>query len=1096
MKISLALLFTVVLQLYAGSSHAQRTRGAITMTNVSIEYLLEKIEETSDYVFLYNDKTIQGDRIVSVNNNSGNIQDILNEVFRGTNITYTIVDKQIILSTKKIDVVQQDPQMKVTGIVKDTHGEPLIGAAVTLKGANLGVVTDIDGNFNFDIPQSTKSPVLVISYIGYTTAEVSVTRPAMGTIVLQEDSKVLDEVVIVSYGTQSKRRITGAIQTVKSDELNALPVAQLTQKLQGKLAGVQINQITGIPGQGMSMRIRGQASITADSNPLFVVDGFPISGDIAHINPDEIESISVLKDASSTSLYGSRAANGVVIVTTRRAEKGASNLSVSAYVGVQAIPERGRPEMMNAAEFAQFKKEIAEENGWSVDPMFQNPSQYGKGTDWFDVITRNAMIQNYSVAYNTSTEKLSTAVTAGFMSQEGVLLNSDYNRFSLRLNSEYRFTDRIRIGFNAAPTVSTNKTPQSDGTWYNGAAMIQGALLTSPLAPYKNEDGTIPVNASGYGTADGPNYYNMVQEVKNTNKRVGLLANAFLEAEPLRNLLLKTSANVDLANAVSDNFNPASAGGIFNPGNPADVSRISASHYDHFYYTWLWENTASYRFALGNHGFDALAGFTMQKFREEKGEQHGRDFPDGRVQTLNAAKTITGKTDIQEWSMVSALFRLNYHYHNKYLLSLAFRTDASSRFGADNRWGNFPSISAGWVVSDENFMKNLDFISFLKLRASYGVTGNNNIGNYTHYARVVDTNYPLNDQVYSGKSLAGLTNNLLGWETTKQMDLGFDINFVNNRINFSYDYYRKTTDDLLYDVEIPISSNFFNYTTNIGKLRFWGHEFTLSTVNLDGDFRWTTDLNYSYNQNKVLALGTANAPIYGDHLITEVGKPIGQLYALIWDGIYMNQEDFDNSPKYDGAQVGMVKYKDIDGDGHVDNNDNDKETFGNSTPTSIFGITNNFAWKNFDLSIVASGAAGHKLMNYQERFVTNLDGSFNVLKDLAYRWRSEENPGKGVYGKVISGTTSQERDWSSSKFFYNAAYLNIRNITLGYRVPLSPKSPVRMLRLYASVQNAFIFTKYPGNNPEATQTKAIEAGIDYTTYPVPRTFSLGINLNF
>lgn len=997
-------------------------------------------------------------------------------------------------------VSAQTPK-SVKGVVADKENNSIIGASVLQKGTNNGVVTDLDGNFMLTMKEGAPK-VIVISYLGMKTREINVTKADLGQIILTEDAELLDEVVVVSYGKQSKRLITGSVQSVKATELADMPVAQLSQKLQGKLAGVQINQVTGIPGQGMEIRIRGQASISAGSDPLIVVDGFPITSALANINPDEIETISVLKDASASSLYGSRAANGVVLITTKRAKTGSSSLSVSAYMGLQQIPNELKPDMMNAREFAQFKKEIAEENGWEVPEMFRNPQQYGEGTDWFDVITRSALLQNYSVNYTTSTEKFSTSAIAGYMKQEGVLLNSDYDRFSLRINSDYKFNDKVRIGFNLAGTLTTNNTPNSDGTWYDSPSIIQSALLTSPLAPWKNEDGTIPINADdwaghSYGGSAGPNWYNQVQVVKNTGKSTNAIANAFLEYEPLKGLVLKTSFNGELFNSVNDSFTPSTAGSIFNPGSETDASRISGSHKNEYTYSWLWENTANYTFSLfDDHNFDLLAGWTAQKAHTEKGEMNGKDFPDNSIHTLNAAKTITGKTEIEDWTLLSFVARLNYNYKHKYLLSLAYRTDGSSKFGVDNRWGGFPSASVGWIVSEEKFMKALKPISYLKLRASYGVVGNNNVGNYTQYASLVNTNAAINNQYLSGKSLGGFSNAMLGWENTKEWDFGVDFGFLEGRINFSYDYYHKTTEDLLYNVELPISSGFNNFNTNIGKLAFWGHEFTLSTQNLTGTFKWNTDLNVAFNDNKVLALGTANATLYGDNTINEVGQRIGQLYGLVWDGVYWDQEDFDKSPKYIGAQVGTIKFKDMDGSKDVTNDERDKRPIGRTSPVATLGMTNTFSYRNFDLSVVMAGAFGHKMYNYMERFVTNLDGSFNVLREVNDRWRSEDSPGSGKHGKVISGTTGQERDWFSSNFVYDASYLTIKNITLGYTVPLKRQAGLKGLRIYGSVQQAFVFTSYPGNNPEASSSGGIKAGVDYTRYPVPRTFTLGINLNF
>ena len=988
----------------------------------------------------------------------------------------------------------------VSGTVLDVDLSPAIGASVFQKGTQNGTVTDLDGRFSLKMVPSG-AQVIVISHIQAVPQEIAVTSADAGTIVLEQNQ--LDAVVVVSYGEQSKRLVTGSIQSVGGAELADMPVAQVSQKLQGKIAGVQINQVTGIPGEGMEIRVRGQASITAGSNPLIVMDGFPINGDLSSVNPDEIESISVLKDASASSLYGSRAANGVILITTRRAKAGSSMLSVNASFGLQQIPSYLKPDMMNATEFAKFRREIYEENGWEVPTGLLDVGQFGEGTNWFDVITRVAKMQNYSVNYSTTTEKSSTAATLGYMSQEGVVLNSIFDRLSLRVNSDYKFTDRLKIGLNLSGAFSTYSRPNSDGTWYDSATIIQSAILTSPLAPYVNPDGSIPVNADEstpgayFGTA-GPNWYNQVQIVKHTGTRINTLANAFLQWEPVRNLTLKTSLNGEIYNAQSDSFTPSMAGSIFNPGVESDASRIHGSHSDVLQTNWMWESTANYKLDISNaHHFDVLAGWTIQKAQSKSGSMSGSDFPDNSIHTLNAAKTITGSTNMEAWTLASFVSRLNYNYKYRYLLSLAYRTDGSSKFGVDNRWGGFPSVSVGWIISEEPFMQNVTWLPLLKLRASYGVVGNNNVGNYTQYSSLVNTNTVINNQYLSGKSIAGFSNSMLGWENTREWDLGVDLSLFDQRLNISYDYYNKVTESLLYTVDLPTASGFTNFNANIGSLGFWGHEISVNSRNLTGAFKWTTDFNISFNDNIIYALDTNNAILYGDNTINEVGHRMGDLWGLEWTGVYKDDFDFITSPKWAGAQVGTIKYKDQDGDGIINNDDRDKTRIGRTSPVASLGMTNSFSYKGFDFSFVLQGAFGHKMYNYMDRFVTNLDGNFNVLREMDDRWRSEDSPGSGRHGKVISGTTDKERDWFSSNYVYDASYLTLKNVTLGYtHLFRNPDFKLHSARLYFTVQQAYVFTNYPGWNPEASASGGLSAGIDYTRYPVPRTWTVGLNLNF
>ncbi len=1071
----------------------------IPQSSLSLREVFIQIESQTKLSIDYDSKLIDDSRVIVNPPSNLPLDELLSVLFNEYDYTYSFFGNHIIInkSIETGNAANAKLDHIIVGKIADEKGNAMAGVHVMIKNTSIQTITDNAGYFTFKT--DTLPITAVISFIGYSKNEVAIKDTKPLNIYMIPSDIMLQELVVIGYGIQTKRSVTGAVQTLSADGLENLPVSQITQKLQGKLAGVQINQTTGIPGQGASVRVRGQASISAGSEPLYVVDGFPIAGDINNLNPDEFESISILKDASSAALYGSRAANGVVLITTKKAKEGTSRFDFRMYSGVQQIPYERLPEMMNAREFAQFKKEIYEDNGQAVPEMFQNPEQYGEGTNWYKVITRQAPVRNYSMSFSKNQDKLSLYVISGYFKQEGVLLNSEFERFSLRINSAYQVIPGLKVGINMAPTFTRNKQPQSDGIWYNGANIIQSALLTSPLAPYKNADGTIPVNASDwggpdYGTAASPNWYNQIQVVKNKSKNTGLIANGYVELEPLKGMVLKSSINIDMGDWVNDTFHPSTAGSMFDPGDEEDVSRIYATHSNSFGYTWMWENTAKYTRSFSDNNIEILAGYTSQKAHSESGSFTGTGYPDNRIHTLNAAKTITGTSDIQDWALMSVFGRVNYNYKIKYLFSAALRQDGSSKFGSENRWGSFPSVSVGWVASEESFLEFLKPVSFLKFRASYGVTGNNNIGNYTQYSYVVDTNNPVDDVYYSGKSMAGLNNNYLGWENTTEVNLGLDLSFLKNRINLSYDYFQRVTDNLLYSVEIPISSGYFNYVTNIGKIAFWGNEFIVNTKNLVGDFKWTTDFNISFNRNKALELGTSNAAIYGDNTITQVGKPLGQLYGLVWDGLYMNQEDYESSPKHTGAEVGTVKFKDVNEDGVVTNDERDKTVLGNSAPKASYGMTNTFYFKNWDCSVVMSGAYGHKIFNVIERFASNLDGSFNVYKALENRWRSEEDPGDGIYGKDITGTTSYERDWISSKFLYDASYLTIKNITLGYKIPLKNNWAKKSLRCYASVQQAYTFTKYPGINPEVSAAGGLFSGNDYTTYPIPRTFTVGLNL--
>lgn len=998
---------------------------------------------------------------------------------------------------------------QVKGKVTDDDGEDLAGVSVTIKGTNQGTLTGVDGTYSIDAKQNN---VLVFSFVGYTPQERTVNGSNNIDVTLAFDDKLLNEVVVVGYGSQLKREVTGAVQTVDYKDLQDLPVSQVAQKLQGQVAGVQINQTTGKPGQGMNVRIRGQLSVSAGSTPLYVVDGFPITGDIANLNPDEIQDISILKDAASTSLYGSRAANGVVLVTTKRGSKMGTTVSFNAFTGIQTVPMKGRIEMMDAVEFAQFKKEYYEDQGSPVPVEFQNPSQYeGKNNDWYDALLRDAPLQSYTLNVSSNKGNSRTAVVAGVFNQQGVVLNNKYQRFSLRLNSEYDVGNKVKLGFNLAPQYVYDNTPRTDGT--RGQGILFNALHTWPVMPIYDDNGELTLFNRFPGSTGNifayPNYVRSAQELINETTQLNLLSNAYASYEPIKGLVLKTSFNVEMGRSKYFYFNPSTATFRINRPIPTTAESIRESNES---ISWLNENLVTYSKSINDHNFEILGGYTNQTFSRELTRVQGDTYADDRVPTVQGAINLNRggtRNDLQEWSLTSLLSRLTYNYKGKYLFTAAVRRDGSSRFGADNRWGTFPSVSAGWVMSDEPFLNKYNNLSFAKLRASYGVIGNNNIGNYTSYALVDNTvNAVFGSNVVAGARVTSLANPNLGWETTRQFDIGLDLGFYNDRIQFVYDYYTKNTTNLLYSVQVAQESGFSNFNDNIGEIRFWGHEFSLNTKNMTGNFRWNTNFNISFNRNKVIALADGIDRVYGSFHITQVGQPFGQFYGHIADGVYMNQEDLDSSPQVPGrSTVGSIKLLDINGDGIITRggDNDDRAIMGNPFPDFVFGITNSFNYKNFDLNIVGSGSVGNKLLVRHLFSTANLDGVFNMVKEVQYRFRSVDNPGKGFYGTTVGGgnVTGIERDWMNSRFVADASNFMIRNITLGYTINKSNKV-FNSARLYGSIQQALVFTKYWGGpNPETSAQNNgqgdggnLSPGVDLSNYPVPRTFSIGVNLNF
>ena len=680
-------------------------------------------------------------------------------------------------------VTQQNK--KVSGVVYDTNGDPAIGANVIVKGTTNGTITDMDGKYTLEVPANA---ILQISYIGYNTQEIPVGNKTTINVNLKEDTQALDEVVVVAYGTQKARSVTGAMSKLDASELSDMPVSQIGEKLQGKFSGVQINQANGEPNGGLVIRVRGAASINGGNEPLVVIDGFPTTSGLASISPDEIENITVLKDAASASLYGSRAANGVILVTTKSAKgvsAGKPRIDFSAYFGIDKVSNQGRPDLMNAQEFAQFKKEYYEDQalyeGYTggVPECYQNPQAVGKGTDWFDVLLQDAITQNYNLGLSAAGEKFKSAVNINYNAKEGVILNTYSNRFAARANNVYEASDRVSFGLNVSGSYIIGQLTDGLG---GGRNIIGSAMLMDPQLKYKNDDGTYPIAYTQPGMFANANYYLVLTQRQNPSKTLRGTVNAYTDIKIIDGLKYRLSANADLENNSRSNWIPSTAnGGMFSaPPQPA-----KGSYHTSNYVNWLLENTLTYNKTIANdHNLDILVGYTTQKNTQENARIDASDYPDDELPWFGTAITRTGNSDADKWgswAMISYLGRLNYDYKEKYILSVAFRRDGCSRFGSNAKFANFPSVSVGWIASDEPFMEKYDKVSHLKLRGSYGLVGNYNIGNYTYLASIGSYNYVTDGSITAGRALSRIGNNELTWETTKQMDFGVDLGLFNDR---------------------------------------------------------------------------------------------------------------------------------------------------------------------------------------------------------------------------------------------------------------------------------------------------------------------------
>jgi len=717
------------------------------------------------------------------------------------------------------------------------------------------------------------------------------------------------------------------------------------------------------------------------------------------------------------------------------------------------------------------------------------------------------MMQNYSLTINSKSDKVNTTIVAGVLLQDGVVINTKYRRYSLRMNNEYKISKKVKAGFNFAPSYIYDNQPQSDGD--RGTGLLFDALHTWPIMPIRDADGNLTkfnnLPASTGNIFNYPNWVRASTEIKDETKYINLLGNGYIQYEPIQNLVLKSSMNVQYTNTNYYFFNPSTATYAINV--PIPTTAVSTRrNMDEVIV--LNENLATYDFNLNDHHFELLGGFTWQQYQERNTNVQANTYSDDRIPTIQAARNIIrGNTNngINEWTLASVLGRLTYNFRSKYLATASLRRDGSSRFGEENRWGTFAAGSVGWVFTEENFMKNNSpkWLSFGKIRASYGTTGNNNIGNYTQYALVNNTiNAVFNDQVATGAALTSLANPRLGWERTNEFDLGLDLSFLNERIQFTYDYYLKHTTNLLYNVQIPQESGFTNFNDNIGEIKFWGHEFSVISRNLVGRFKWTTNANISFDRNVVQSLAQGIDRVYGSFNITQVGQPFGVFYGLLKLGHYMNQDDLDHSPVIPGrSTVGSIKFADINHDGVITygGNADDRTIIGSPFPKFLYGITNTINWGNFDFQIIGYGSYGNQLYMRHLYSTANLDGVFNMVERAKFRFRSPENPGDGFFGTTVGGgnVTGVERDWPNSQFVADASFFTIKNVTLGYTIPIKSET-IKSFRIYASVQQLYTFSSYwgGGNVETSFSSNNLSQGLDLASYPIPRTYTFGVNLNF
>ncbi len=1145
-------------------------------TNLALREALLKIKAMYQVDILFEESIVSGIEIDSdlIRYRMDNVEDMLAKVLKELNLRFKKIKKNsyVIIDAKKPEsrgakeiksfsantglgrsfeqIVATESSkttagnyesiaaMIVTGTVTDENNKPLSGVNIMVKGTNRGVVSNSEGKFSIEV--NNEKDVLVFSYVSAETQEITVGPRTNVLVVLKAASAVLQDVVVVGYGTQSQRNLTGSVASVKSEQIRQVPVMSPEQALQGRAAGVQVMQSNGAPGGVAQVQIRGVNSTNAGRNgPLYVLDGIPLfdgggelsasaasngtpernlGSPIATLNPNDIETISVLKDASATAIYGARAANGVVVITTKSGRSGKTKVNVDYYYGVQSMAKK--IDMQNAAEGMMIRNEallntISDFNRFVPAEQF-NPYSFSssskfQNSNWQDILFRNAAIQDANVSFSGGTDKLRFLSSSNYFRQEGIFRNTYSQRLSTRLNLDSKISDRFNLGvrFTYANQTGNNVT---DNNPFQGT--ILGALATEQWNQAFNPDGTYwgPLSNSGFWNGRNPVFEadKFIRPID--RKRTSITV--FGEYEILKGLKFKSSFGLDNTNLSQRAIQYALARGplFINSGPDLPSNNTSRASTTNANMTnWVWDQTLNYNKIFGgDHQVDVLLGYSVQQFTTKgifiRGE--GSLNPNLTLVGPNNGQNFIASESFSQGGIVSQFARVNYNYKSRYLLSGTVRRDGSSNFGPENQYGIFPAASIGWRISDENFMNNVSSVADIKLRASHGTVGNQDIGAFAFVPRVGASNYVFGATVVNGFSPGSLANTTLKWEDNQKTDFGIELSLMKGRVNLIAEYYINRAKGLLLPVSVPSFSGFGSITTNLGTIENKGYEFTLNTQNIKGSLNWNTSLNLSTLKNTVIDLGlTASggaqeffgyqptgttAPVN----VTRKGLPIGSFIGWRTDGIFANYAETIGYPSQVGIfpMAGDVKYVDIDKNRIIDNND--REILGSPFPDFYGGFTNEFSYHNFSLNIFANFVVGNKIFNQsrlqREQFLNGAGGIVNLE-----RWKPGSTNGNP---RLTAGGQSQYNRLTSTRFLEDGSFFRIRNVTLAYEIPAKVLSRYKLqsLRLYTSGSNLLTFTKYKGWDPEinSSGSNVLSAGIDQTGYPVARTIQVGFNLGF
>lgn len=1094
MRISTFLLMVCVFCSYAGNVHSQNAKVSIRMNNVKLDKILNEIENQTDYLFIYNNQ-VDINKITSVKVKNEAVAQVLDKILSGTGINYELEGTHIILTTEAIKDLHAQQQAKtVTGTVTDVSGEPIIGANIRIKGTTTGTITDIDGNFSIEAePQS----VIEVSYIGYLTQETVINNQKSIRFLLKEDTKTLDEVVVIGYGVQKKADLTGSVANINTEKLNTQSNANIGQALQGKIAGVDIVSQGGAPGSGTRIMVRGIGTLN-NASPLYIVDGMYMNS-IDHINPNDIASIDVLKDASSAAIYGSRAANGVIIVTTKEGSntEGKPIIDLSVNLGISTASKF--LDMLDAKGWAEVTTIARQAIGKPALDMATDLANK-PDNDWQDIMFRPALMQNYNLSVKGG-GKYSTYYTGlGYFNQDGIVKGTNYQRYNIQSKNDYK-RGIFSAGTNLIISFSHDKPLHQE---------LRGGMIGTILQSVPTLEKYDDTREGGYGGTYGdvvniPHPLAIIDDniMDRYNENVKIFANLYAQIELFKGLKYKLNLTPDFSFERYKNYLNKYDFGL------ATNSITQLTERQRRRRNILVENLLTFDRTFGEHKISALAGYTYQDSRFRHIQAYGEGLPQG-LEEIDAA-TTNRSNEGNSWRSVltSILGRVFYSYQNKYLFTATIRRDGSSKFGKNNRYGYFPSFSLGWNVAEEKFMENVHWLDQLKLRGGYGVLGNQEIDNY-QYSSTITTgiNYPDgNGGLLQGAFPKNFANPDIKWEETAMTNVGIDFMAFNNRLSLTADYYVKNTKDILLTVPIPISSGGANDPIrNAGKIRNNGFEFNLGWMDQPNpDISYGINLIGSFNKNKVIAMGSESGSIKGGSTNqnittseTKAGYPIGGYWLISTAGYFNSQEEVDAYAK-DGkkiqpaAEPGDIKFVDANNDGVI--NDDDRVFQGSPFPDFTFALNGNMRYKNFDLSIGLQGVLGNKIYNATRQTLEDVTKGSNFLASCLDYWTPENK--NASHPRLTWDDPNRNTRAESDRYLENGSYLRLRSVQLGYTFPQTWfKGAIQHARVYINAENLFTITSYSGYSPDVNADNANYRGFDNFIYPTNRTFMLGLNVTF